>query len=111
MIATPPGGRATVPPSETAMPDSDAFRSPPAPDADRSYALDPAWYAERDRLQSLTRVYDPTTIRLAEQLGLTTGWRCADVGAGTGSIAQQLAATVGAKGHVLAVDTDTRFLE
>jgi len=75
------------------------------------YALDPGWHAERERLGSLTRLYDHTTLRLAEQLGLTTGWRCADVGAGTGSIAQLLAASVGPQGHVLAVDTDTRFLE
>jgi SAM-dependent methyltransferase len=75
------------------------------------YALDPAWHAERERLGSLTALYDDTTIRLAEGLGLTTGWRCVDVGAGTGSIAEQLAARVGPGGQVLAVDTDTRFLE
>lgn len=75
------------------------------------YALDQAWYAERERLGSLTRLYDDTTLRLAEQLGLTTGWRCADVGAGTGSVAQLMAVAVGAPGHVLAIDLDTRFLE
>lgn len=76
-----------------------------------SYALDPAWHAERERLGSLTRLYDRTTLRLAEDLGLAAGWRCAEVGAGTGSVAQRLAASVGAEGHVLAIDTDTRFLE
>lgn len=75
------------------------------------YALDPAWHAERDRLDSLTRLYDATTLRLAEELGLAAGWRCADVGAGTGSVARWLAGAVGARGHVLAVDIDTRFLE
>jgi SAM-dependent methyltransferase len=75
------------------------------------YALDPAWHAERERLGSLTRLYDPTTLRLVDDLGLATGWRCADVGAGTGSVAQLLARAVGPEGSVLAVDTDTRFLE
>jgi SAM-dependent methyltransferase len=75
------------------------------------YVLDPGWHAERERLGSLTRLYDGTTIALAERLGLTAGWRCADVGAGTGSIAELLAERVGDGGSVLAVDTDTRFLE
>lgn len=75
------------------------------------YALDPAWHAERERLGSLTWLYDDTTLRLARRLGVTAGWRCADVGAGTGSVAELLAASVGEAGHVLALDTDTRFLE
>jgi SAM-dependent methyltransferase len=82
-----------------------------APPSKTHYALDPAWHAERERLGSLTGLYDPTTLRLAEQLGLTSGWRCADVGAGTGSVAQLLAGAVGPQGSVLAVDTDTRFLD
>jgi len=84
---------------------------PSTPVATGRYALDPAWHAERERLGSLTGLYDAATLRLAEQLGLAPGWRCAEVGAGTGSIAQVLAERVGPDGHVLAVDTDTRFLE
>lgn len=83
-------------------------RPPHAPEA--GYVLDPAWHAERERLGSLTRLYDDTTLGLAERLGLRPGWRCADVGAGTGSVAQLLAERVGAEGSVLAVDTDVRFL-
>jgi SAM-dependent methyltransferase len=79
--------------------------------SEHRYALDPAWHAERERLGSLTWLYDPTTLRLAEDLGLAPGWRCADVGAGTGSVAESLARAVGPQGAVLAVDTDTRFLE
>ena len=82
-----------------------------APPTTGRYALDPAWHAERARLTSLTSLYDATTLRLAEQLGLAPGWRCAEVGAGTGTVAQLLAERVGPSGHVLAVDTDTRFLE
>ena len=83
----------------------------PGPVTTGRYALDPAWHAERERLTSLTGLYDGATLRLAEQLGLSPGWRCAEVGAGTGTVAELLAQRVGPSGHVLAVDTDTRFLE
>ena len=62
-------------------------------------------------MNSLTHVYDAGTLRIVDQLGPLTGWRCADVGAGTGSIAQALAQRVGPNGQVLAIDTDTRFLD
>jgi SAM-dependent methyltransferase len=75
------------------------------------YALDSTWHAERRRLQSLTGLYDPASVSICERLGLRPGWRCADVGAGTGSLAQELAARVAPGGSVLAVDVDTRFLE
>ena len=74
------------------------------------YALDPAWHAERERLSSLTSLYDADTLRLSEQLGLTEGWHCLDVGAGTGTVVELLADRVGPTGSVLAVDVDTRFL-
>jgi SAM-dependent methyltransferase len=79
--------------------------------ATTGYVLDPAWHAERERLTSLTSLYDATTLHLAEQLGLAPGWHCADLGAGTGSVAVALARRVGPEGSVLAVDTDTRFLD
>jgi SAM-dependent methyltransferase len=81
------------------------------PDRSTAYALDPSWYAERDRLNSLTGLYDATTIELCEQVGVADGWRCAEIGAGTGSVARLLAERVGATGRVLAVDLDTRFLD
>src|SRR5579875_1432600 len=59
------------------------------------YALDQSWHAERDRLGSLTALYDADTLRLSEQLGLGAGWRCLDVGAGTGSVAELFADRVG----------------
>ena len=43
------------------------------------YILDTAWHAERERLDSITRLYDPTTLALCKRLGATHGWRCADV--------------------------------
>jgi SAM-dependent methyltransferase len=75
------------------------------------YALDSSWYAERDRLNSLTALYDEATTAFCERLGVGDGWRCAEVGAGTGSVAQLLADRVEPSGRVLAVDLDTRFLE
>jgi hypothetical protein len=42
------------------------------------YALDSAWHAERERLDSLTSLYDPGTLHLCERLGLAEGWRCLD---------------------------------
>jgi ubiquinone/menaquinone biosynthesis C-methylase UbiE len=79
----------------------------PAP----GYVLDPAWHAERERLDSLTGLYDPGTLRLCEHLGLAEGWHCLDAGAGTGSLALALAERVGDTGSVTALDADTRFLE
>src|SRR5881397_2876832 len=75
-----------------------------------TYALDPAWHAERDRLDSLTSLYDDRTLRLCDQLGLEPGWDCLDAGAGTGSLAVALAERVGPAGSVTALDFDTRFL-
>lgn len=75
-----------------------------------AYTLDQAWHAERERLNGITSLYDPTTMDFCRGLGLRPGWRCADVGSGTGSVAELLAAEVGATGSVLAADLDTRFL-
>jgi len=74
------------------------------------YVLDPAWHAERDRLDSLTSLYDDRTLRLCEQLGLGPGWKCLDAGAGTGSLAAALAERVGPDGRVTALDSDARFV-
>ncbi len=75
------------------------------------YALDAAWHAERARLDSLTALYDSGTLALCERLGLASGWRCVDVGTGTGTLAQALAERVAPTGNVVALDIDTRFLE
>jgi len=75
------------------------------------YALDPGWHAERARLDSLTALYDPGSLAVSEQLGLAPGWRCLDVGAGTGTLALALAERVAPTGTVVALDIDTRFLE
>jgi SAM-dependent methyltransferase len=83
----------------------DAIAEPTA-----GYALDPGWHAERARLDSLTALYDPGSLAVSEQLGLGPGWRCLDVGAGTGTLALALAERVAPTGTVVALDIDTRFL-
>jgi 2-polyprenyl-3-methyl-5-hydroxy-6-metoxy-1,4-benzoquinol methylase len=70
------------------------------------YALDSAWHVERDRLDSLTFLYDERTLTLCERLGLAAGWDCLDAGAGTGSLAVALAERVGPTGSVTALDAD-----
>ena len=76
-----------------------------------TYILDQSWRRERDRLERLSAMHDPITIRHLEGLGVGEGWRCAEVGAGAGSIARWLAARVGPTGEVVATDVDTRFLD
>ncbi|MEU5847818.1 methyltransferase domain-containing protein [Saccharopolyspora shandongensis] len=76
-----------------------------------TYILDPAWHAEQARLEHLADLYDPGTAAICDQLGLTSGWRCVDVGAGTGSVVKIFAERVGSEGQVLAVDADPRFLK
>ncbi len=63
------------------------------------------------RFAALAAIYDPQTIRHLETLGVACGWRCLEVGGGGGTIAKWLADRVGATGHVLVTDVDTRFLE
>ena len=43
-----------------------------------------------------------------ERLGIETGWRCVDVGAGAGDVSVAFAELVGREGRVYAVDSDPR---
>src|SRR5689334_2483861 len=76
-----------------------------------TYPFDHAWHAEHERLTAMERLFDPTTVGHLDQLGVTAGWHCLEVGAGAGSVARWLAARVGPTGRVLATDIDPRFLE
>ena len=76
-----------------------------------SYIFDKAWDAERERLTGLELGLDPGTIRHLETLPVGAGWRCWEIGGGGGSIAAWLCERVGDRGHVLATDLDTTFLE
>ena len=63
------------------------------------------------RFAALAAIYDPHTIRHLETLGVACGWRCLELGGGSGTIAKWLADRVGPSGYVLVTDVDTRFLE
>lgn len=63
------------------------------------------------RFDALSRLFDGVTHRHLEFLGLDTGWRCWEVGAGGPSIPEWLANRVGATGYVLATDIDTSWLQ
>jgi SAM-dependent methyltransferase len=74
-----------------------------------NYVLDNAWQHERERLDSLTVRYDDASLAFCTAAGLRSGWRCLEVGPGTGQFALRLAEVVGDAGGVLAVDIDTRL--
>ncbi|MGV0023793.1 hypothetical protein [Phormidesmis priestleyi] len=65
---------------------------------------------ELERLQAIEQVFDPASHRRIQATGITTNWRCLEVGAGAGSITQWMAAVVGEKGKVVAIGLDTRFV-
>ena len=62
------------------------------------------------RFASLESLYDPRTTGFLEATGIGPGWRCLEIGGGSGSIAAWLADRVGSGGEVLVTDIDPRFL-
>ncbi|RSS46117.1 class I SAM-dependent methyltransferase [Streptomyces sp. WAC08241] len=64
---------------------------------------------ERARIDHGALAYDDITVHRLRALGAGPGWRCLDVGAGTGTIARRLLDEAGVA-SVLAVDRDLRFL-
>ena len=76
-----------------------------------TYAFDNARARQQDRLNALEELLDPGTLRQFETIGVGSGWRCLEVGAGGGSVARWLCARVGPTGHVTATDLDPRFVE
>lgn len=82
----------------------------PTTRAGPTYSFDRAWPQESERLRIQCSFLDPGTIRHLEALGLQPGWFCAEIGAGTGSIAAWMAERVNPVGRVVATDVDLRFL-
>jgi SAM-dependent methyltransferase len=76
-----------------------------------TYVYDQDWGQERQRLAGMEELWDPGTTELIESLGIAPGWRCLEVGAGSGSVAEWLAQQTGAQGEVLATDVNLRHLE
>jgi ubiquinone/menaquinone biosynthesis C-methylase UbiE len=74
------------------------------------YIFDNAAPQAAQRFTSLEVLYDPSTIRHFEAVGIGEGWHCLEVGGGSGSIAAWLAGRVSPTGHVLVTDIDPRHL-
>jgi ubiquinone/menaquinone biosynthesis C-methylase UbiE len=65
---------------------------------------------ELNRLRTLESIFDPATKRHLEMIGVSRGWKCLEVGAGTGSVAQWLSTLIGPTGKIVATEINTRFL-
>jgi 2-polyprenyl-3-methyl-5-hydroxy-6-metoxy-1,4-benzoquinol methylase len=72
--------------------------------------------SEERRLNAIAEISDGWTRHVLGGLGVSAGWRCLEVGAGSGTVAAWLARQVtsgdaDATGSVLATDLDMRFLD
>jgi SAM-dependent methyltransferase len=62
-----------------------------------------------DRFTAFARLFDPSTFRHLDAVGLAAGWRCWEVGAGGTSVVTHLAQQVGPAGQVLATDINVAW--
>ncbi|MDX2679010.1 class I SAM-dependent methyltransferase [Streptomyces sp. NY05-11A] len=69
----------------------------------------PERVGEGERIDFGALAYDDFTLARLRALGAGPGWRCLDVGAGTGTVSRRLLDEAGVA-SVLAVDRDVRFL-
>ncbi|WP_432136053.1 MULTISPECIES: methyltransferase domain-containing protein [unclassified Streptomyces] len=74
------------------------------------YLLDNERPEAGERFDAFAVLFDPTTFRHLERLGVGPGWRCWEVGAGGPSVVSWLAKKVGPTGKVIATDVDTSRL-
>ncbi|MFI8856976.1 SAM-dependent methyltransferase [Streptomyces prasinus] len=63
-----------------------------------------------ERLDAFADLFDPTTFRHLEAVGVGAGWRCWEIGASGASVVAWLAKKVGPTGTVLATATDVTRL-
>jgi len=78
---------------------------------DEGYLLDNRAAAAGARLDILSALFDPSTFRHIDALGIAPGWRCWEVGAGGPSVVRWLAGRVGDGGRVLATDIDVSWAQ
>ncbi|WP_405876283.1 MULTISPECIES: class I SAM-dependent methyltransferase [unclassified Streptomyces] len=69
----------------------------------------PEQTGEGERIDFGALAYDDFTMARLRALGVGPGWRCLDLGAGTGTVSRRLLEEAGVA-SVLAVDRDARFL-
>jgi SAM-dependent methyltransferase len=79
--------------------------------ADEEYLLDNRSEGAGDRLDALSAVFDPTTFRHIDALGIGEGWHCWEVGAGGPSVVRWLEQRVAPGGRVLATDIDVSWAQ
>ncbi|WP_156724103.1 methyltransferase domain-containing protein [Streptomyces apocyni] len=77
---------------------------------DHGHLLDPGQSEATRRCEALPDLFDATTFRHLERLGVGPGWRCWEVAAGGTSVLTWLAKRVGPTGRVLATDVDTSWV-
>lgn len=65
---------------------------------------------ERQRLELMSALLDPVERAHIDRIGVKSGWRCLELGAGNGSIARFLAGIVAPSGCVVASDIDVRYM-
>jgi SAM-dependent methyltransferase len=75
------------------------------------YLLDNQQAEAGQRFDALSELFNPSTFRHAQAVGIGAGWRVWEVGAGSPSVPAWFAEQVGAGGRVLATDIDTRWLD
>ena len=91
---------------------ADGKKSPAVVDSlNAVYALDNSAAEASDRFAALSELFDAGTKRHIEERGIAPGWRCLEVGGGSGSIAAWLSDRVGPGGSVTVTDINTRFLD
>ncbi|MEU2608981.1 methyltransferase domain-containing protein [Streptomyces albus] len=73
------------------------------------YLLDNRQTEAGTRFDALSELFDASTFRHFEALGIEEGWRCWEVGAGGPSVPAWLAERVGPRGRVLATDIDVSW--
>ncbi|MDC0768954.1 methyltransferase [Streptomyces sp. HD] len=74
------------------------------------YLLDNRQAEAGERFDALSALFNPSTFRHFETLGVDEGWRCWEVGAGGPTVSAWLAERVGPGGHVVATDIDTSWM-
>ncbi|MFI1361511.1 methyltransferase domain-containing protein [Streptomyces griseochromogenes] len=74
------------------------------------YLLDNRQTEAGQRFDAFASLFDPTTFRHVEALGIGPGMRCWEVGAGGTSVVSWLAEKVGSDGRIVATDLDTSLL-
>ena len=79
--------------------------------SNRRYVFGEDVARERERLVAVERAFDTPTQNALREVGVSTGWRCWEVGAGRGSIARWLSGIVGSDGQVLATDLSDRWFD